>query len=592
MPDIFLSYSREDKARARLFAEALESGGFSVWWDVTLRAGEAYDEVTENALKTAKAVVVLWSKTSVTSRWVRAEATLADRNKTIMPAMIEPCDRPIMFELTQTTDLSHWHGEKDDKVWRTFVADVRKLLEVRTAPQLPAAALAPAQASQGAADDGRPAILILPFANMSGDPEQEYFSDGVTEDIITDLGKVSALSVVSRNTAFGFKGKTVAAAQIARQLGVSHILEGSVRKSGNRVRITAQLLASATDSQIWAERFDRTLDDIFAIQDEISEAIVNALKLKLAPAEKKAIEKRGSQNFEAYKLYLLARRFADQGSERHEPLIARICQKAVKLDSGFAQAWAMLASRQSIMHQRGLDVPDGSEAAERAIKLDPDLAEAYAARSSVLVRLGRFEEALAAAEEGVKRDENSVDALNAVGYACVSLGLWERGIEAYERAIALDPVGYRASGMILQAYMALGQKDNEIAAARRSLSRVEKIIEAEPDNGSALAFGVNDLATLGETERAKEWTQRAILLDPDNGDLHYNLACAMAQLKDIDGVMDLLAPFVDDFALGMLKWMDKDNTLDPVREHPRFVAMMKKAYARFEGQGPDAQAAG
>src|SRR5579864_3807606 len=146
-------------------------------------------------------------------------------------------------------------------------------------------------------------ICVLPFSNMSGDVEQEYFSDGISEDIITDLSKVSALSVVSRNTAFTFKGKHVDLKQIARQLQVSHVLEGSVRKAGERVRITAQLIEGVKDSHIWAERYDRDLNDIFALQDEISEAIVNALKLKLLPEEKKAIERRGTESVEAYNLY-------------------------------------------------------------------------------------------------------------------------------------------------------------------------------------------------------------------------------------------------------------------------------------------------
>ena len=146
------------------------------------------------------------------------------------------------------------------------------------------------------ARDKRPAVAIcvLPFANMSGDPEQEYFSDGITEDIITDLGKVSALSIVSRNTAFSFKGATADVAQIARQTKASHVLVGSVRKAGARVRITAQLIGAANDAQVWGERYDRDLNDIFALQDEISKAIVAALKLTLLPEEKQALEQRGT----------------------------------------------------------------------------------------------------------------------------------------------------------------------------------------------------------------------------------------------------------------------------------------------------------
>ena len=189
---------------------------------------------------------------------------------------------------------------------------------------------------------------------MSGDPEQEYFSDGVTEDIITDLARVSALSVASRNSAFSYKGKTVVPAQLAQALKVTHVMEGSVRKSGNRVRITAQLLEAATDTQVWAERYDRTLDDIFAIQDEISKSIVTALKVKLLPAEKAAIEQRSTTNSEAYELFLMARGFQRKGSERLKPVILRICRRVVELDPGFAKGWALMSLAEAELSQRGV----------------------------------------------------------------------------------------------------------------------------------------------------------------------------------------------------------------------------------------------
>ena len=195
----------------------------------------------------------------------------------------------------------------------------------------------------------RLAICVLPFANMSGDPEQEYFSDGITEDIITDLSKVSALWVAARNTAFTFKGKHVDAPQVARQLKVSHLLEGSVRKAGGRVRITAQLIDGATGGHVWAERYDRDLNDIFALQDEISQAIVAALKLKLLPEEKKAIEQRGTTNPEAYKLYLMARQYSitgNFGDARRNEAIIRLCRRAIEIDPNYARPWALMAGAQ------------------------------------------------------------------------------------------------------------------------------------------------------------------------------------------------------------------------------------------------------
>jgi len=188
----------------------------------------------------------------------------------------------------------------------------------------------------------RPSIAVLPFMNMSGDPEQEYFSDGITEDIITDLSKVATLRVLSRNTTFAFKGKAVDVSHIARQLNVGYVIEGSVRKSGGRVRITAQLIDAHKDSHLWAERYDRDLNDIFALQDEISQAIVAALKISLLPQERETIESRSTQNPEAYRLYLLARYYRAQYTPRSQEIALRFCWRALEIDPSYARAWALV----------------------------------------------------------------------------------------------------------------------------------------------------------------------------------------------------------------------------------------------------------
>jgi TolB-like protein/class 3 adenylate cyclase len=227
------------------------------------------------------------------------------------------------------------HGDRVH-VFNFYTADAgnsdrpKKLIEAR--PEQRSAALSAEKATHWG---GRFSICVLPFNNMSGDPEQEYFSDGITEDIITDLSKVSALSVIARNSAFAFKGKHVDVLQVARQLKVSHVLEGSVRKAGGRVRITAQLIDGVQNDHVWAERYDRELNDIFALQDEISEAIVKALKLKLLPEEKKAIERRGTESVDAYNLFLMARQNYVIGGEsdpRRAEATIRICQRVTEID--------------------------------------------------------------------------------------------------------------------------------------------------------------------------------------------------------------------------------------------------------------------
>ena len=591
MADVFISYAREDVETARRFAAAFQSAGCSVWWDDELRSGEAFDESIERALREARAVVVLWSRTSVISRWVRAEATQADRNRTLVPVMIESCQRPIIFELTHTTDLSHWRGDTDDRAWQVLVGDVRRLIESQAAPrgaQVNTASSSTTARPSRPAQSSRPGVVILPFVNMSGDPEQEYFSDGVTEDIITDLGCVSALSVASRNSAFSYKGKTVVPAQIARALNVTHVLEGSVRKSGNRVRITAQLLEAATDTQIWAERYDRTLDDIFAIQDEISKAIVTALKVKLLPAEKAAIEQRSTTNCAAYELFLMARGFQRKGSERLKPVIVRICRRVVEMDPGFAKGWALMSLAEAEMSQRGLEgysIASARASAERAIAADSTVAEGYAALAETIVRglleQGPVDAALATA---LRLDPDCYDAHAVAGAVAIGRREYEKAIVHLERAIELDPDAYWPAGMAVQAYDALGESDATAAADRRALARCEKILADEPDHSGALGFLVTSLAGLGDAERAREWTTRALLFDPDNARLHYNLACAMAKLQDADTAVDLIEPWIDTVSHGWVLWMQRDNSLDPIREHPRFVALMARGARRIAAE--------
>ena len=432
----------------------------------------------------------------------------------------------------------------------------------------------------------RVSVCVLPFANMSGDPEQEYFSDGISEDIITDLSKVSALWVAARNTAFTFKGKHVDVPQVARQLKVSHVLEGSVRKAGGRVRITAQLVDGATGGHVWAERYDRDLNDIFALQDEISQAIVAALKLKLLPEEKKAIEQRGTTDPEAYKLYLMARQYyitGNFGNVRRSEAIIRLCRRAIEIDPNYARPWAMMAGAQiNLRFFFGREGDDGLAAAERAIELDPNLAEAHAAKSQVLRQNARLEGAIGEIEIALRLDPDSYDVNLAAGQLNYVLRRFDKAIFHYEKAATLVETDFRSAGMLVSSHSAIGDKEGARRAARRALERCEKIVAVEPDNGSAMGFAVGALAALGEAERAKEWAERALLLDPDNINLRYNFACALiTDLHEFDAALDMLAPRFETMGIEVLNWVKTDPDLDPVRDHPRFKAMLAGAEARL-----------
>jgi adenylate cyclase len=432
-------------------------------------------------------------------------------------------------------------------------------------------------------------ICVLPFANMSGDAEQEYFSDGISEDIITDLSKVSALRVTSRNTAFTFKGKHVDMPQVARQLKVTHILEGSVRKAGGRVRITAQLIDGAADGHVWAERYDRDLNDIFALQDEISEAIVKALKLKLLPEEKKAIEKRGTDNVEAYNLYLMARQYsvvASLGDPRMADAIIRLCRKAIELDPNYARAWALIAVTEvNLRFYMGREGNDGLEAAERAIALDPNLAEARAAKGVVLTFSTDHAGALAEIEKALALDPESYEVVKAAGRLHYTMRSHEAAIGHFEKAIAIMEAEYWACGMVMSAYKVKGDMESARRAAQRTLARTEKIIAQDPNNGSAMGLAIDSLATLGEVDRAKEFMKRAMLLDPGNINMRYNLACmTLVQLHDPDGCIDLLDSLFEEISWSLLNWAKADADLDAIRDHPRFKALIAATEVRLAGK--------
>jgi adenylate cyclase len=426
----------------------------------------------------------------------------------------------------------------------------------------------------------RVSICVLPFANLSGDPEQEYFSDGVTEDIITDLSKVSALAVVSRNTAFSFKGKTLALSQVARELGVTHMLEGSVRKSGERVRITAQLIEGVSDSHLWAERYDRDLKDIFALQDEIAQAIVGALKLKLLPAEKKAIELRSTSNPEAYKIYLMARQFEMLAHARHRELIVQLCKKAVEIDPNYARAWALMAIAQSNVALFVANSDEGWTAAERALSLDPGLALAHSAKGRMLGDSGRLEEALPYHQTALQLDPDSYEVNCAAARTFIPLRQFDRAIACLQNATHAFENDIWAAGMLIQCYEAI-DSPLRIEAARHALARAEKLIAIEPDHGLSLSFGVGALVAIGDIERAKEWARRGVLVDPTNLNMLYNIGCGLIKGGEIDWGLDMIEAVANATLRGNLNWIATDNDLDGVREFPRYKKMMADAEARL-----------
>jgi adenylate cyclase len=575
MAEVFISYARPDEPHAERIAEALRSQGYGVWRDDELPAHRAYADVIEERLKAAKAVIVLWSAEAARSQWVRAEADAARSAGTLVQAQIDGSVPPMPFNQIQCADLKDWTGDCETPGWRKLKGSV--------------AALAgdPASRRTGERKAKRPqlSICILPFANMSGDAEQEYFSDGITEDITTDLSKISALGVVARNTAFTFKGRSVDVPEVADKLGVSHVLEGSVRKAGGRVRINAQLINGATGDHVWAERYDRELEDIFAIQDEISKAIVDALKLKLLPEEKKALEQRGTTSAEAYNLYLLARQYwttGNYGDPRREERVMRICSRAVQIDPYYAQAWALLALAQSNLHYDfGQAVDDGFAAAHTALSIDPTVAEAYCARVRRLDEKGRHEEADTEIEKALRLSPESWEVNKEAGRLRKLRRDIDRATQHYEKVVEVMDSDFHAWALLVTCYGAQGNREKLLHAATKQVAEAEKALAHDPSNGAALGIIAGGHAILGDADRASEWIERAMLIDPDNTNMTYNFACVLAAyVGDKAKALRLLERALSRGGTMMLKVAETDPDLDCLRDDAKFQQIMARELQR------------
>ena len=348
------------------------------------------------------------------------------------------------------------------------------------------------------------------------------------------------------------------------------------------MRITAQLVNAANESQVWGERYDRDLSDIFALQDEISKAIVAALKLTLLPEEKRALEQRATTNVHAYKLYLMARQFSVMGNERHQEIIVRLCKRAVELDPTYAAPWATMAIAQWDMHRRSASPEDGQEAANEAIRLDPRLADAHAALGAVHQGQGRYEVGLKACESALRLDADSYEGNRIAGLCSIVLQSIRRRHPVFReggRQSSRPSSPRRASRPSVTRPRATRQARAPPRSAR--WPAIERVIAAEPDHGRALGYGAALLADLGERERAKEWIERGTLVDPHNTILHFNFVCALARIGEIDPALDLLSSVIAKASAGWLIWLDNDTDLDPLRSQPRFAEIVRKAKERF-----------
>jgi adenylate cyclase len=435
----------------------------------------------------------------------------------------------------------------------------------------------------------KPSIAVLPFINMSGDPEQEYFSDGIAEDIITDLSKISNLFVVGRNTSFTYKGMSLQLQKVASDLGVKFLLEGSVRKAGQKVRVTAQLIDGSSGGHLWADRYDRDLTDIFAIQDDITKSIVDQLKIRLLHGEKQAIGQAPTENVEAYTYYLRGRQYFHNSTKWFLGLSRQMFSRAIELDPMYARAYAGLAiaeARLASWFGEPIQYDEIMANAGKALALAPELVEAHAAQGEALNAMGRRGEAEAAFQRALEFDPNHFEANLFFARFLMRWNEMERSIPYQLRATELQPEDYQAPIQLEQALRAAGRAEEGASYARLGLKRAEEALRKHPESSRPAQLGAAVLATLGEAGEAKRWLERALAIDPDDPHIRYNAACMWAQIGDLDRAYENLDQWATHSGLENRDWMLHDPDLDAIRSDPRYPELLETLNARIAEREP------
>ncbi len=544
-PSLFLSYSREDLKRAQPLIAVLEAAGYSVWWDGLLEGGVTFSKATEAALESAAAVVVLWSKTSVHSHWVHDEATRGRDRKCLVPISIDGSEPPLGFRQFQVIDFSKWRGKQGSQEIDSLLRAISGVHGERASPtktpkhgvdrrHIILGATTTVVALGGAFAVWKSGILggdrvtgnsiaVLSFANLSGVKDQDYFSDGLSAEVRSELARNRTISVVAQASSDVFKNHKEDAVTIARRLGVAYLLDGNVRVSGNIVRIVADLINGKTGAIQWSKSFERKMDDIFVVQSEIAGAVVSALTAQVAAAAsaKGKIVLGGTDNVIAFDNYLqgqaLYQSAEDEAGER--AALARF-DAAIAADPKFAAAYAARARSLTVVANQYGDVATikrftdmAVESARHAVSLAPDLADAQSTLALTLFQ-GRLDVKAARKPFDLSRQLGEGDASVMARFAlyAAATGRFAQAQDAMAKALVLDPLNpllYRASGTI---YYVAGRYDEAITAMQKALSLNPKLSGTYARIGMAqLALGLNKQAKVSCLSETHKWTRGACL---------------------------------------------------------------------------------
>ena len=438
------------------------------------------------------------------------------------------------------------------------------------------------QPSELAAAAAGPSIAVLPFADLSAAKDQDFFCDGIAEELLNSLGGISGVRVAARNSSFQFRGRSVDTREIARTLGVTTLLEGSVRKAGERVRVAARLV-SGDGYELWSDTFDRSLQDIFAIQEEIAQAVVRALRVRLSSHEVSRLQRTGTRNSTAYEMYLRGREFYRSYWDPKQWVLARQMFKgAIELDSQFAQAYAGLADVCFFMLQWHLDDSradtfraEALAASEEALRLDPDLAEASLARANMLSLLERNDDAEAGFRRAIALNPALSDSYYFYARHLQAVGRLREAAEMYEETARRNPDDYQPLSLAITLWHKLKEPEKARSSARRAIEAGDRHLRLHPEDVRALYMGGTNRIYLGDRADGIERLNRAVELQPDDFATLYNVACGLSIAGEADRAIDLLERAFST-GKGFRRWLEHDPDMDPLRSLPRFQQLLAR----------------
>jgi adenylate cyclase len=553
--DIFLSYARESAGTATRVAAALRAQGYTVWFDEELRAHQAYADVIASELDAARAVLVLWSEDAARSQWVRSEANRAREKDKLVQLRLDGARLPMPFDQIQYAQIAN--AELSGIEWRSVTGAIDALVhgEREAAPATPPSSQA----------NRIPSVAVLAFREL-GPKSGDYLGEGIAEEILSSLARLPDLRVASGTAS-------------ERSLQVDACLEGSVRRSGERARISVRLVDTQTGFARWSETFDRTMSDVFAVQDEIAQAVAAALGVILLDREAQSIGGAASRDSQANDLALKARHLARQELVAERRMAADLFRQAIGRDPEFALAYAGLADVLVPIARWHLNdweeiAREALDAARSAVALAPNLADAQLALGAALA-LAHDPEAQQAYARALALSPHDAGIHYRAARYFVLCGDKAGAIRHYERAFGLAPDDYRYVVFALQEYQALGDEAGERSCLQRSAAAIERHLKLYPSDVRALGHGAGVMALLGRKEQMQQMIDRALALRPDDYGNVVTLACAAMLGEDADQALDLLERAVAT-GQGDREWLMQDNDLKPLHGHPRFEQLVAR----------------